>query len=173
MRFRRLVLAACAVAATSLVTPAHADPVEEDFGPAVVDFRYNDGEVGVISLAYGGPGGSRLDGPPQSRPMSADCNFAIEPNVNSSAITVDIVATATAGADAPVYPAATGVTCTVTLGNGQTRSVAAAGPTAMAVARDRFTFTSFQSPITLCSTPNVLWSDNVFQRASVPVCKTS
>lgn len=173
MRLRRLVLAACAVAATSLVTPAHADPVEEDFGPAIVDFRYNDGEVGVIQLAYGPAGGSRVDGPPQGRPMTADCNFAIEPTVNSSIITVDVVAHATAGVDAPVFPAATGVTCTITLGNGVTRSVAAAGPLAAGSAAGRFTFTNFQAPITLCSTPNVLWSDNVFQRAATPVCKTS
>jgi hypothetical protein len=177
MRFRTLLSAAVVTAAVATMAPAHAEETIY-FGTPLVDQRYNDGESGFIALAFG-PGdlGSKLRTSSSNRPMGADCDFVIEPSVNSSAITIDVVGHATAGvvADGAIIPASTGVECTVRLGNGTllTPPVEAADPGAVAVGAQHYVVaTGFASPITLCATPSVHWSDNKFQTSPSPYCKT-
>lgn len=178
MRFRSM-LSAFAVAATVVTSlPAHAaDETEIQFGTPIVDFRYNDGEVGTVALAFG-PSATRRSGSTE-RPTQSDCTFATEASVGTSAVTLDIVAYAYASpfvdsAGNAAAPVSVGVKCTVTDGAGHSFTVNAALPGAAGTATGRHTFVQYSTPVTVCSIPTVHWSDNVVQTKAAPgFCKTS
>lgn len=158
---RLAAMAVVAIAALGSPVAAHA----EDFGQPDIQQAYNDGEQGVITLAYG------LSGTHAGRHMSSDCNFVLLPAVNTSTVQVLIEAHAEADASDPtITPAAVGVKCDVVTVDG-TQTVLAARPGAVGVASNVVTIRL--APITLCSTPSVLWSDDLYQQAAAPVCKSS
>lgn len=173
MRFRPVlaILAAGAIGMTTL--PAHA---ADDFGAPIVDQRFNNGEVGYIHLTWGGADLGARTRTTSNRPMDADCRFVVEAGL-TSAITVDVVAVGEAGivpdGANTITPAGTKVECKITLGNGVNQTIVAAGAGPAGTARGRFTFTNYQSPITLCSRPSVLWSDGLYQERATWECVTS
>jgi hypothetical protein len=146
-------------------TAAHAD----DLGEPDFEQSFNNGDVGFIALAYGVGAGGTFSTP--GRSLNAECNFVLLPAANSSTVSVLVEAHATANSNNPeVSPAATGVTCDVITPN-ESHSVQAARPGAVGVASQIVTIRL--APITLCSTPSVLWSDNLYQIAAAARCRAS
>lgn len=182
MRFRTVLCAAAAVATVMTVAPAHAED-SIGYGTALVDKRYNDGDLGFVNLTFAPDIANRSNR--TDRPVKSECHFYLTAErPDSTHVTVNVETDVNAypfidtnDEKIVVRPVSVGVKCVVTMGgtNGTDTligTVESAGESAAHADANQFHDVAIQSPIRVCSYPTVHWSDNKVQVSTTGFCIT-